>query len=553
MSKTLTIFILCVFPVMIFAESIDEPELLWRQVLGGAALTKPSAQLGSVVIVCEGGLVKAFGADGTFLWEYKAGGRLQPFIARSASGSSYVCRTNGVFSAINRSGRRLWQLNLKEGLAAPPLTGWDERIFIFLNKKLLCFTASGKRLWQIELESPLALAPAPDNSGGFVSVLENNKFIRVSAFGKMNILQLAAAPLALLPVSSEAAAKPPIAALYSGGGLELIESSPPRLLTRFPSPPVAAVERGGRVAALLANGELTLFAPESGVLWSAKTDIASGLASEDDRNIEIKWNERGIYLLSRNGGEGYNLRGERLWNMLLRGSATIPVLDEGVLYSSGKDWIFYAYRVEEYEKPAAAQDAAAHNAYNLKADGNYGLGRALSETETQKLLIFAADTLDTVEERIRRGDLGTMEPEYTRILLGISGVSGGDVNLRLKALRLLGLSGSCETVPFLAGLFRKEQNIHIKSAAAQAIGAIGLDTDGSAMAAFAAFIASPHTYFHERLLSSLAASIGKLCRFSGPPASELGIPLLINLAGPASPKTVRRGAEQELYTLFYKK
>jgi outer membrane protein assembly factor BamB len=553
-TNALRIIVLCLLPEALFAEGVDEAELLWRQVLGGAAITKPAAQLYSVVIVREGGIVKAFGKAGGILWEYNAGGRLQPFITRSASGASYICRTNGVFSAINRSGRLLWKVNLKEGLASPPLTGWDDRVFIFLSKKLLCFTASGTRLWQLELESPLALPPVLDNAGGFAAVLENGSLIRVNAFGQINFARLDDMPFALLSLPPETGGRAPIAALYSNGVLEFIgedtDRNPRRFLTRFPSPPIAAAEQDGLIAALLKNGDLTLFSLEHGVLWSVHT----ALAAAGNQNAEINWDEEEIYLLSQNGGEGYNLNGERVWNMSLLGSAAIPVIDDGILYSSGKDWIFYAYRVEDREKPSGAQGIAS---YNLKTAGDYGLGKARLDTEAQNMTRagFLTDILNKIEISARRGDIGVMEPSYTQILLAAAngaGLGPENINQRLKAINLLGRIGSRETIPFLTGLFRRDKNIQIKSAAAQAIGMIGVDPDGRALSAFAEFIAAAHTYSHERLLSNLAASIGSLCRFSGPPLSGLGIPLLISLADPKQPKSARRRAGQELSSLYGK-
>ncbi|MDR1148628.1 MAG: PQQ-binding-like beta-propeller repeat protein [Spirochaetaceae bacterium] len=552
--RLIKIFVLCLLPAALFAENVDDAELVWRQVLGGAAITKPAAQLDSVVIVCEGGLVKAFGKAGGLLWEYKAGGRLQPFISRSASGASYICRTNGLFLAINRSGRLLWQVNLKEGLAAPPLTGWDDRVFIFLSKRLLCFTASGTRLWQLELESPLVLPPVPDKSGGFAAVLENKSFIRVNAFGQLYAVQLDDIPRTLLPLPPETDGRPPQAALYSNGVLEFIREdgagNPRRFLTRFPSPPITAAERDGLLAALLTNGDLTLFSPEHGILWSVRT----ALSAAGNQNVEINWDEEEIYVLSQNGGEGYNLNGRRLWNMRLLGSAAMPVIYDGILYSSGKDWIFYAYRVEGKEKPSAAQGLES---YNLKTGGDYGLGKAPSYLEAQNLPRSGAltDILDKIETCVRHGNIGVMEPLYTKILLAAAGGAGlgaENINQRLKAISLLGRAGSREIIPFLTGLFRRDKNIQVKSAAAQAIGAIGVDPDGRALAAFAEFIAAPHTYSHERLLSNLAVSIGSLCRFSGPPLSRLGIPLLISLTDHRQPKSARQRAGQELSLLYGK-
>ena len=549
--KMLTLIILTALPAAVFAQPFEAPELLWRQVLGGVALTRPVEQLESVIVVREGGAVKAFGSSGILLWEYRAGGKLLPFIARSGSGTSYVCRTDGVFHAINRAGRQLWKVNLQGTLVAPPLTGWDGRVFVFLSKKLYCFTASGTQLWLIELESPLALDPIADKAGGFAGVLEDGSLIRVNAFGKIDAVKLSAVPFALIaltpPENQSGKARLRFMAVHSGGKLELIEEGGGAIeAPGLPAAPIAVTEHSGLLAALLENGVLTLVSPEGGALWGVKTEFAK----QDDK-VEIDWNERGIYLLSKSGGEGYSLEGARRWNMKLSGSVTAPVLNgNGVMYSCGKDWILYAYRVEEDQRLFSDRET-----YSFEAEGTYGLGEASPEAGFPQRPDFL---LDMAESRIRAGNLGETEPAYTRLLLGIAGGASQrgqqnsfeSINLRVRALRLLGTIGSRETVPFLTQIFRREQDMIIKAAAAEAIGAIGVDPEGRVLDAFTEAAVIPGAYLQERLFVSIAASIGKLCRFSGPLLCVRGIPLLTGLADAAQPKSVRRRAEQELAALY---
>jgi outer membrane protein assembly factor BamB len=550
--KTTAIFVLILLADAVFAQSVDQPELLWRQVLGGAALTRPVEQAESVVLVCEGGTVKALGGSGALLWEYNAGGRLLPFIARSGSGASYVCRSDGVLHAINRAGRRLWRVSLRERLAAPPLIGWDDRVFVFLNRKLCCFTASGTRLWQIELESPLALDPVADRAGGFAGILENGNLIRVSAFGKMEVTRLSAVPSALVTLTQDGTpggAASRFVAVHSDGRLELAGDWRQGDLAesaKLPASPVAVAERDGFLAALLANGELTLFSPERGPVWSVKTDFA-----KQGDGIELDWNGRGIYLLSKSGGEGFSLQGARRWNMKLSGSVTIPVLNgKGVMYSCGKDWILYAYRVEE-DNGVISDDGTL----GFASGGTYGLGEIPKAPNPPLRPVVS---LNMVEAAIRSGNLGEKERVYTKLLFEITRGDAlqGERNsfentkLRVRALRLLGLIGSRETIPYLARLFRREQNLFVKAAAADAVGAIGVDPEGRALGVFAEAVTLPGAYLRERLLVSVAVSIGKLCRFSGPPLSSRGIPLLASLTDAARPKSVRARAVRELAALY---
>jgi outer membrane protein assembly factor BamB len=115
---------------------------IWRQALGGAVIGLPSVQAGSVTVVCDGGNLRTYSAQGTFLWDFFAQGRLSPFVSRSPEGTSYICRTNGILMAVNRSGRELWRINLGEPITAAILIGWDGRIFVPCSARIRCFTAS---------------------------------------------------------------------------------------------------------------------------------------------------------------------------------------------------------------------------------------------------------------------------------------------------------------------------------------------------------------------------------------------------------------------------
>jgi len=116
---------------------------LWRQAVGGAVIGRPTVQAQSVVMALDGGNIKAYSSSGRPLWSFSAKGRLSPFVTRSLEGTSYICRTNGVFIAVNRVGRELWRTNIGQALAGPVVLGWDGRVFIPGAKKIVCYTRRG--------------------------------------------------------------------------------------------------------------------------------------------------------------------------------------------------------------------------------------------------------------------------------------------------------------------------------------------------------------------------------------------------------------------------
>ena len=105
------------------------------------------------------------------------------------------------------------------------------------------------------------------------------------------------------------------------------------------------------------------------------------------------------------------------------------------------------------------------------------------------------------------------------------------VHHRVEAARLLSYIGSRETIPFLADLCRSDPDSLVKAAAASAIGSIGVDPDGVAMAVFTSMVFPLIPGRDEQVMAAIAVATGALCRFSGPPLSESGVRLLSALAG----------------------
>jgi outer membrane protein assembly factor BamB len=181
------------------------PSPAWRHALGGAVIGVPAAQAESVAVICDGGTVEAYSRQGTRLWNFNARGRLSPYITRSPEGTSYVCRTNGLLIALNRSGREVWRINLRSPLAAPVMVGWDGRIFVPTAATIACYTASGFLLWSKPLNSSLALKPQPDKSGGLLTVTNDGEILILGPYGKALTRKLREVPAALAPLDAAAA------------------------------------------------------------------------------------------------------------------------------------------------------------------------------------------------------------------------------------------------------------------------------------------------------------------------------------------------------------
>jgi len=526
----------------------------WRQALGGTVISLPSVQAQSAVVALDGGSIKAYSAAGTSMWSYSARGRISPFVTRSREGTSYFSRTNGTLIAVNRSGRELWRRSIGSPLAAKVITGWDGRLFVPADKTVLCYTACGTLLWTRTFESQFLLAPKLDLGGGIIFALENNEACRLDPFGNAQVWILSSTPSALLSIEEQK-----VMAVYTDGTMEILGSAEEWYvsaqvedhalpLPKLPSAPLSAVNRGSNVAAVMNDGRIALVSlDERKILWTGDSHIRETIKNgvRPEMEAEMLFDERGIYILSKNGATGFSHDGRRLWFMILQNAAAIPAFgDDGVLYSGGKDWILYAYKVEDRILPARA------NLYGTAPENSYGTGvpQSLYTREFPLFEYEKRNLLEQITSAVNAGKVGANEPEWTTFLLTVC-AGQDDIQLRIRSLRLLGQIGSRETIPWLVNIFRRDSEPVIKAAAAAAIGNIGVDPDGAALQAFVYYIVQGGGMRNEQVLTAIASATGSLCRFSGPPLSEAGVRILNLLSESSQPPVVRRQAGMELASL----
>jgi len=599
------IFLPIVFsPVGLFAQSIAPNNALsntqnspdddlyadtpvWRQAMGGASIGHPVAQVESVVIATDGGNLKSYSSQGKPLWDYYGRGRLTPYVSRSREGTSYIGRTNGLLVAVNRSGRFLWQINLKTPLVSRVLTGWDGRLFVFTDGKITCMTAAGYTLWSRTLEKKNALAPILDIAGGIILVQEDGEVLRFDPFGNA----FSYSPVRLPGTAPTA---PPVAAaslLIEGWGHSILlcyEDRHMELLyvalgyceslrgkLDLPQAPVAAagmnsagLKAGGKkdeAAVLLSDGRLAILSLEKKeILITEPSHISAGefsskAAAPGPEDIDLFFDERGVFVLTKTGGSGFAADGRQLWLVRLKNAASIPSYgDDGILYSGGTDWILYAYRLEDRVR------AKQRLLYGEAPDGNYSPGNPGPSSWADYHFRYEEKELEArfteIRKAVKDGDVGASETEYIAWLEETAGSSMANpragnhppvqVRYRTEAARILAFIGSRETIPFLAELFSKDPEVLVKAAAAEAIGKIGVDPEGLALKAFETALFPPSPFLgDETVLASIAGATGALCRFSGPPLSDAGVRLLTFLSGQDKPSRVRSRAEQELRSL----
>jgi outer membrane protein assembly factor BamB len=487
------------------------------------------------------------------MWNYSARGRINPYVTRSREGTSYISRTNGTLIAINRAGRELWRRDLGSPICAKVVVGWDGRLFVPTEKKISCFTASGNLLWSKTFDNPFYLTPQLDRSGGIILVLENNEVYRIDPFGSTHIWTLSVKPSVLLSIEQQQ-----ILILYMDGTMGILGHSDDWFLSaqgeinsslfpRFPSAPVTAAAKDNNIAVVFSDGTISLFSvTERKILWTGNSHIReiirNGIRPEPE--AEVIFDERGIYILSKNGATGFSAEGTRLWFLFLQNTSAIPAFgNDGVLYSGGRDWILYAYKTEDRILPER------NSLYGPAPDGIYGTGIPrpinlpgfpINEDELRS-------KINQINLGINSGRVGENELTWTSILMMIS-AGQHHIQYRMSALNMLGKIGSQETIPWLINFIRVESDPTIRAAAINAVGTIGVDPEGKAIQTFF-YLITMSGLKNDQILTAIASATGALCRFSGPPLSETGIRILHLLSADHQPPNVNRQAKIELTSL----
>ena len=529
-------------------------EPVWRQALGGAVLSLPSVQAQSAVVALDGGNIRAYSTAGNFLWDYFSRGRISPYITRSREGTSYLSRTNGILIAVNRSGRELWQRNIGSPLVRGVIVGWDGRLFVPVEGRILCFTASGNLLWTRVFESPFSVSPTLDRGGGIIFALANNEVYRISPFGHTQVWVLSNTPAALVSVGYQK-----ILVIYTDGTMEILgrteewflsarSDAQALVLPRLASGALAAAGMGSNAAIVLADGTVAFLSlDERRVLWSGDSHIRefTRTGGRPDLQVELIFDERGIYILSRNGATAFSHDGRRRWYKFLQNTAAIPAFGtDGILYVGRSNWILYAYKIEDRILSERL------SAYGFVPAGSYGMGSPNLSFRahfpvTDSELNFR---LEQIAWGISAGMVGTNEPVWKSILMTIA--SGrSNIQNRIRALQLIGQIGSLETIPWLVNFFRNEAEPAVSAAAIYAIGNIGVDPQGIALQAFLFYLSGGSGIREEQVLSAIASATGALCRFSGPPLSVSGIRVLSMLTSRNQPRNVSDLARRELASL----
>jgi hypothetical protein len=222
------------------------------------------------------------------------------------------------------------------------------------------------------------------------------------------------------------------------------------------------------------------------------------------------------------------------WTLDITGAAALPVYNDGLVIVGGQNWILAADRMED-PPPALPPET-----YKL----------------AQRTAVPDWVSIQGISAALDRGTVGDNERIFASFLMDLCQVTAvpklqaASIEERVAALTLLGRLGSPEYMPFLTDVLRRETAPVIKAAAARAIGTIGIDRDGKAMAALLNEALPVFPLGDLFTANALADAAGELVLVNGPPAYSQGAAILGAYAAQKNSPGLQKRAEYWLEQLF---
>jgi outer membrane protein assembly factor BamB len=543
-----------------FAQEPDAPSLEaasqgqaapvhFRWASGGVLIAKPVAGDGIVYFLSQDRSAYALDENGRVL--FRADMNLSPQSVFTPGQAGFLFIADGKrIIRLNRSGGLSLALSQTEDKAAAlfsPVEGMDGRVFV-AGESLACFSATGKKKWQVELPSKVALSPLLLSDGSVALALEDGGIMGFDAFGIERFHYRAQGKPHALIAGAEG-----FTVLLSDARLESFGADAKSKIIATGIREIVACPEPGECAwyGLSVSGEIVAMDANGKKLWTAKVGPAY---------TRIKAFPGRVYALGKDIVLSCTRTGTILRVMTLRNASVEPEISpSGIVYSSGADWIVYAYRF----------DTERATVYGPAPDSRFSANYGLTEYDRKAILGFAAlqdsnfqeNLLDDVEKSIKSGNMGDGE-RYCLALCSALARSKLDADsgsaqakegmypqIRARACLLLGLLGSTESRELLIQIIRRDPEPAVKAAAAEALGLIAWDGDGESMEAIrAASAQAPYAGWEEYLLAA-AGAIVRISKYEGVPVSNVGIEALMKMADePYAPK-VRKRAQEALYAM----
>lgn len=529
-------------------------EPVWKRVLGGDVVAGPIESNDRMYVVTSDRSITCLSSDGSFLWNRPLSGKPMPLLSVTESGMIFTITATGLITAYNVDGNILWQIRGKEPPVLAPYGGRDGRFFLVYRNSIVCLSQIGAVKWSLSIDLCPSRLISETGDGDLLLACTESVILRVSPFGELLEYiktDMPAKILSPLPGGFIAGYPDGFVCAYD---VRNGRSGPERHDTeqiweyRTKSEPSAFLFEEGTIALLDSSGMLTgLNATDGSLLWTSD----SGISVTSPATISFDYGQFNVTFSGY--AFAYRLSGKEIWRFPFPAKDSNPVLaGNGIAYTSGKDSVLYAWKVEtriKTEKKAPKKK-------------NYGILNGKSSWYGMPFLPDSASIMTFFNEivyNVSNGSVGVREVNYARRLAEILNNDSGEGSTgrqfdsieRSRAASLLAQLGSDEYRDVLIELATVKNDETVSAGILFGLSTCGNDYDGKALAAVERIVRDAGIR-NETVQMAACDTLYSIIRYSSGKTAEDGTKMLVSFMESPSGFQVQEYAKKKIGNILNK-
>lgn len=514
----------CLFPS-------ENPEILWRYTTGGRIITPPvEGPDGTIYFCSEDRHLYALSNNGNILWRTNLEDRITETLSLGIDGTIYAGTKRGHFLAVNPMGEKLWKINLNGIPLGNPAIGPDGSIFIATTAGwLYSVSHTGFIRWEVRLPAPPVLGPVLGND--IYIALNNERIYSYSINGVRLWTFLLSGNAESLVLSMDS--------IYAGtdnSTLVSIDFTGTRVWNIALYGPVSSIIVLTNNRVVCTSGNNILMVDSFGkTIWN-KTELKPqwDLAAYSNKIVTLD-SEGGLFWRNTDGVVVNQLRGGIPVRRILGAS-------DGNIYLGSKDWLFYKYGFKnlvndnyvEYIWPNFSA-GIGNRGYlltkkidfsekNISGSSDYVYLMAISKNLDERKL---NGLLDEIEFRLFKRDVDAGKIYLITILKLLASdcikrplyEDGRLINdfplIRSRAVEILGITGSLQTIEFLVDMLTYEWDDYVVNLIILSLGNLRSDKDRFISNGISNYYNDVKNTGNERFFNQILLTVQKLNSYNG--------------------------------------
>jgi outer membrane protein assembly factor BamB len=509
----------------------ETPEILWRYTTGGRIITSPVMdENGTIYFGSEDRFLYALYDDGTLKWRLNLEDRITDTLTIAYDGTLYTGSRRGFLFAVNPQGKQVWKIKLKGRPFGNPAVMPDGNFYLATDEGwLYSISHTGFIRWEVKLPSYPVISPVIGTD--IYIALGNERLYSYNITGGREWVFLLSGQAESLALSSDG-----IYIGTSNSTIVSIDFSGTRIWNTSLSGPVRSVSVLTSDRVICTSGNSVVMLDSFGnIIWEKNersTQIDTAVLSDSiislDVNGYLSW-------MDLNGSPVGGVRGGTPSGRLLTST-------DGSVYVGSKDWLFYKYGFKDLISSEYMDYIWPSFRGGVENRGNIILKKKeirkeelsgepdyiyLMELAGSGNVEILAGLLDEIEYRLfsRTYDSGkcylydilelvasecVKRPLYEGALL----VNDFPV-IRSRAIEILGITGSFNTIKFITDLLVYEWDDFVMGSIIRSLGYLQSDIADIMTSAIVNYYESNINNLNSRSASQIIITVQKMNNYNG--------------------------------------